>query len=84
MAEKARGALTRALATLAVAAAIAAAIPAAGAAGPQKSKPAWAELSVSQQEILSPLKADWEQLTTSRKTNWVGIANRYPRMKPEE
>ncbi|MGH8676529.1 MAG: DUF3106 domain-containing protein, partial [Burkholderiales bacterium] len=38
----------------------------------------------NQQEILAPLKNDWDQLTTSRKANWVGIANRYPSMKPEE
>lgn len=80
MAEEARRALTRALAALV----LAATVLTAGAAPPQKSKPAWAELTASQQQTLAPLKADWDQLTTSRKANWVGIANRYPTMKPEE
>ena len=80
MAEEARRALTRALAALV----LAATVLTAGAAPPQKSKPAWAELTASQQQVLAPLKADWDQLTTSRKANWVGIANRYASMKPEE
>jgi len=80
MAEEARRALTRALAALV----LAATVLTAGAAPPQKSKPAWAELTVSQQQILDPLKADWDELNSSRKANWVGIANRYPSMKPEE
>ena len=80
MAEEARRALTRALAALV----LAATVLTAGAAPPQKSKPAWAELTANQQQILAPLKADWDELTTSRKTNWVGIANRYPNLNPEE
>jgi len=80
MAEEARRALTRALAALV----LAATVLTAGAAPPQKSKPAWAELTASQQQILAPLKADWGELTTSRKTNWVGIANRYPNRNAEE
>jgi len=80
--EAARRALTRALAALA----LAATVLTAGAAPPQhpKSRPAWAELTANQQEILAPLKADWDQLNTSRKQNWVGIAKRYPSLKPEE
>jgi hypothetical protein len=80
MAEEARRALTRALAALV----FAATVLTAGAAPPQKSKPAWAELTADQQQVLAPLKADWDELTRSRKANWVGIAKRYPSMKPEE
>ena len=80
MAQEARRALTRALAALA----LAATVLTAGAAAPQKSKPAWAELTASQQQILDPLKADWDELNSSRRATWVGIANRYPTMKPEE
>ena len=80
MAEEARRALTRALAALV----LAATVLTAGAAPPQKPKPAWAELTASQQQILDPLKADWDELNSSRKANWVGFANRYPSMKPEE
>ena len=81
--EAARRALGRALAALVFAATVLTA-GAAPPAPPQKSKPAWAELTATQQQILDPLKPEWDHLTTSRKQNWVGIANRYPSMKPEE
>jgi len=80
MAEKARRALTRALVALAL---VAVAFTT-GAAGPQKSKPAWAELTAGQQQVLDPLKHDWDALSTARKKTWVGIANRYPSMTPQE
>ena len=80
MAQEARRALTRALVSLV----LAVAVSAAGAAGASKTKPAWAELTADQQIVLEPLKADWDQLSTSRKRTWVGIANRYPSMIPEE
>jgi len=80
MVEEARRALTRALAALVLAAAVHTAV----AAPPQQSKHPWAELTASQQQILAPLKADWEQIATSRRANWIGIANRYPSMTLEE
>ena len=80
MAQEARRALTRAAATLA----LALAVSVAGAAGPSKKGQAWAELTAEQQTVLAPLKPDWEQLSTGRKRTWVGIAKRYPGMKPEE
>ena len=62
---------------------------AAGAAGAQTPKikggrPAWAELTVEQQHTLAPLKADWESLDPDRRRKWIGIAKRYPKMKPQE
>ena len=80
MAQEARRALTGALAAIVLAVAVASA----EAAGPQKPRPAWAELTAEQQSVLAPLKADWDQLSSARKRTWVGIANRYPSMKPEE
>jgi len=56
--------------------------PAAKAKAPVR--PAWAELTADQQMVLAPLKADWERLEQERRRKWVGIANRYPKMKPEE
>ncbi|HXM81055.1 MAG TPA: DUF3106 domain-containing protein [Burkholderiales bacterium] len=47
-------------------------------------RPAWAELTVEQQHILAPLKADWETLEQVRRREWIGIAKRYPNMKPQE
>ena len=54
---------------------------ASGAALPQvrKSKP-WAELTVEQQHVLSPLKSDWENMPLESRRKWIGIANRYPKM----
>jgi uncharacterized protein DUF3106 len=45
------------------------------------SKPAWSELTPAQQQVLSPLSKEWEQLDTTRRRKWVDIANRYPTMK---
>jgi Protein of unknown function (DUF3106) len=56
--------------------------PAAKAAKAQR--PAWAELTADQQMVLAPLKADWESLEAERRRKWIGIANRYPKMKAEE
>jgi hypothetical protein len=47
-------------------------------------KPAWAELTSAQQQVLSPLQAEWEQLDTTRRKKWVAIADRYPTMKQAE
>ena len=47
------------------------------------SRPAWAELTAEQQKVLEPLKADWNALDRERKLKWVGIAKRYPKMKPQ-
>jgi len=49
-----------------------------------KGKPTWAELSAEQQAILAPLKPDWETLNNDRRRKWIGIAKRYPNMKPME
>jgi len=47
-------------------------------------RPAWAELTAEQQQILAPLKADWESLEPERRRKWIGIAKRYPAMKVAE
>ncbi len=54
-------------------------------AAPGKSpRPLWSELSPKQQTVLAPLAADWDSLDTTRRKKWVTIANRYPKMKPDE
>src|SRR5258708_12261930 len=45
-------------------------------------RPAWAELTAEQQQVLAPLKADWDTLDPDRRLKWIAIAKRYPRMKP--
>ncbi len=47
-------------------------------------RPAWAELTAEQQQVLAPLKADWDTLEPDRRLKWIAIAKRYPRMKPLE
>ena len=49
-----------------------------------KSDPKWTDLKPQQQRVLAPLKDEWRQLDAQRKRKWVGVANRYPNMKPEE
>ena len=49
-----------------------------------KVRPAWAELTAEQQEVLAPLKSDWDKLDPDRRHKWIGIAKRYPKLKPQE
>jgi hypothetical protein len=49
-----------------------------------KKGPAWAELNAEHQQILAPLKDDWENIVPDRRRNWINLAKRYPKMKPEE
>lgn len=58
--------------------------PAKAAQAPKKIRPAWAELTPEQQEVLAPLKPEWSKLDRDRRLKWVGIAKRYPAMKPEQ
>jgi len=60
-----------------------AAAPAAVAA-PKDRGPQWASLNVDQQQALAPLAGEWDKLSKPHKTKWLGIAKRYPAMKPEE
>ena len=45
-------------------------------------RPQWSELTAAQQEVLAPLRRDWEELDTTRRKKWIAIADRYPTMKP--
>ena len=47
-------------------------------------RPVWAELTAEQQQVLAPLKADWDSLEPDRRQKWIAIAKRYPRMKALE
>ncbi len=51
---------------------------------PELRQPAWAELTQEQKQVLSPLSRDWDKMEAARKKKWLGIAKRYPTMKPEE
>lgn len=57
---------------------------AAGAgAAPKERGPEWASLTADQQQALAPLAGEWNKLSKPQKTKWLGIAKRYPAMKPE-
>lgn len=47
-------------------------------------QPAWTQLSPQQKSILAPLANDWDDMESIRKRKWLGIAERYPGMKPDE
>ncbi len=47
-------------------------------------QPAWSQLSPQQKGVLSPLSQDWDKMENIRRKKWLGIADRYPSMKPEE
>ena len=54
------------------------------AAGPAKKGPAWAELTADQQQILEPLKPEWDKMDRQPRVKWVGIAKRFPAMTARE
>ena len=80
MAQEGFLALTR---TGAAALLLALAAASAGAA-PKERGPQWAALTADQQQILAPLATEWNKLGVQHKKKWLGIAKRYPAMKPEE
>jgi hypothetical protein len=47
-------------------------------------QPGWSQISTQQKAILTPLAAEWDKLDHVRRKKWLGIADRYPAMKPEE
>jgi len=47
-------------------------------------QPGWSLLSTPQKAILAPLAAEWDKLDNIGRKKWLGIAERYPAMKPEE
>jgi hypothetical protein len=44
----------------------------------------WVDLSAEQKAALSPLAKEWDKMDDLRKKKWLGIANKYANMKPEE
>jgi hypothetical protein len=46
--------------------------------------PKWIEISPQQKTILAPLSGEWDQMDATQRKKWLGIAQRFPSMKPEE
>jgi Protein of unknown function (DUF3106) len=46
--------------------------------------PSWAELSPPEKQFLTPFASEWDNWDAQRKAKWRGIAQRYPKMAPDE
>jgi hypothetical protein len=51
---------------------------------PPLPQPSWAELSMEQKSILAPLAGEWDRMDGFRRKKWLGIAQRYPSLSPDE
>jgi hypothetical protein len=67
-----------------VAASHAPAVLGAPAAQKNATRPLWTELTPEQQQALSPLASEWNQLEAPRKAKWLQIGNKFAKMKPDE
>lgn len=47
-------------------------------------QPSWNALSPQQKTTLAPLSANWDKMDNIARKKWLGIAERYPAMKPDE
>jgi len=68
---------------LALATVIAAEPPATAVIGTPP-QPGWSLLNAQQKAILAPLAGEWDKMENIRRKKWLGIAERYPAMKPDE
>jgi hypothetical protein len=50
----------------------------------QTTKPQWTDLTPIQQQALAPLATEWDKLSSTRKSKWLAIGNKYASMKPDE
>jgi hypothetical protein len=46
--------------------------------------PAWQQLPAEQQQILAPIRGEWDSFDAVRKRKWIGIAQRYPKLSADE
>ena len=47
-------------------------------------QPGWTELSAQQKSVLAPLSGTWDRMENYRRKKWLGIAQRFPAMAPDE
>ncbi len=48
------------------------------------SQPSWSELTPDQKHVLAPLSAEWDKMESFRRKKWLGIAQRYQSLTPDE
>ncbi|MBI3096187.1 MAG: DUF3106 domain-containing protein [Rhodocyclales bacterium] len=51
---------------------------------PPLSQPSWSELTAEQKRVLAPLSSEWDSMEGFRRKKWLGIAQRYQSMAPDE
>lgn len=51
---------------------------------PPLPQPSWKELTADQQRILAPLSGEWDKMEGFRRKKWLGIAQRYQTLSPDE
>lgn len=51
---------------------------------PPLPQPSWQQLSSEQQHVLAPLAGEWDQMEGFRRKKWLGIAQRYRSLSPDE
>jgi hypothetical protein len=51
---------------------------------PPLPQPSWVQLSTEQKNILAPLAGEWDKMDGFRRKKWLGIAQRYPSLSPDE
>ena len=51
---------------------------------PPLPQPSWAQLNPEQKSILAPLAGEWDKMDGFRRKKWLGIAQRYPTLGPDE
>lgn len=44
----------------------------------------WQQVAPEHQQVLAPIRPDWENFDAVQKRKWIGIAQRYPRLSTEE
>lgn len=47
-------------------------------------QPGWGQLNSEQKKTLAPLASEWDTMENIRRKKWLGIAERYPKMTPDE
>ena len=54
------------------------------APSPPLPQPSWAQLNAEQKRVLAPLAGEWDKMDGFRRKKWLGIAQRYPSLSPDE
>lgn len=51
---------------------------------PPLPQPSWSELNAEQKRVLAPLAGEWDKMDGFPRKKWLGIAQRYPSLSPDE